>query len=363
MEGLAVRVLGVLEVRLDGRVVEVPGSLSKRLLGSFSVLPSQAGSNDDLIEMLWGNRPPAQPIQALRQHLSVLRSLLASAARPGDGDLVDRDGAVYRLHIDHLDVTHFQAAVVRGDAAGNREDWIAAAHAYGAALGCWRGDALLGVTGTPRLDAIATQLNSRRIDVVEAWADAVLHESEGGELISTLEGHLAEHPLRERLRGQLMLALYRSGRQADALECYQEGRAVLADALGLAPSPELRDLETAILRQEPWLAPKRCAARAHRRTMRSTTLPATVQLPDGQLLALDQTETVLGRDAAADVRLVDDRVSRLHARIRSDGTGFVVEDLGSTNGVAVNGVPVDEHPLADGDLISLGGVDLRFRAS
>ena len=167
-----------------------------------------------------------------------------------------------------------------------------------------------------------------------------------------------------------MLALYRSGRQADALAAYQAARAVLIDELGIEPGAELRELEQAILQQSPTLdlaaqppaAPVVDVGATFRHDP-SITLDH-IELPDGQLVLLVGDTALIGRDPSALVRLVDNRVSRRHAEIHTAAGRAELRDLGSTNGTLVNGEAVEgQRVLGDGDVISVGGFELRFRTS
>jgi hypothetical protein len=159
-----------------------------------------------------------------------------------------------------------------------------------------------------------------------------------------------------------MLALYRSGRQADALAAYRSARATLVDELGIEPGAALRELEQAILEQRPELDTADAPSGGLRATFRSGTGPemGRIDLPDGQAVLVWEGTTLIGRDPAAQVRLVDSRVSRHHAQIEAHGGRFVLQDLGSTNGTTVNGTPATEHELSDGDVIGVGGVELRY---
>jgi hypothetical protein len=205
-----------------------------------------------------------------------------------------------------------------------------------------------------------------RLSVVEARFDALLAAGRSAEIVPMIEAAIAEHPLRESFRRQLMLALYRSGRQADALAAYQAARRVLVDELGIEPNPELRALEQAILQQRsdvhvvPASVPSDLFA-----TFRAGVpeQPAHVELPDGQAVFLRDGVNVVGRDPAADVCLIDGRVSRRHAEILGSARTWSVRDLGSTNGTIVNGQRVDSVELADQDVIDVGGIGLTFHVS
>ena len=162
-----------------------------------------------------------------------------------------------------------------------------------------------------------------------------------------------------------MLSLYRSDRQADALAVYQAGRVMLGEELGLEPSPALRNLEQAILVQDPALElhARPEAERVHR-TYRAGITPVVgaIELPDGQAVLLVDAEVTIGRVVDAEVRLADSRVSRRHAVVRIEQGLPVLIDLDSTNGTTVHGAPIRRHVLADGDEIGVAGVVLRFRS-
>jgi hypothetical protein len=162
-----------------------------------------------------------------------------------------------------------------------------------------------------------------------------------------------------------MLALYRCGRQADALAAYRTARDALVEGLGLEPGIGLRDLETAILQQSPDLDRSRESVEPDLlATFRAGSRPecGRIVLPDGQIVLLPAGVSTIGRDPGAVVRLVDNRVSRSHASIDATDGGCTLRDLGSSNGTTVNGEPTVEWQLADGDVIGLGGVALVFHA-
>ena len=211
------------------------------------------------------------------------------------------------------------------------------------------------------------RLDEQRLTALEALFDARLESGQAGEVVAEIEQTVSEHPFRERLRGQLMLALYRCGRQADALAAYRAARDVLVAELGLEPGVALRDLEQAILRQSPELdtGVPSLIGDLHATFRRANARPNSgrVELPDGQAVLLAEGTTLIGRDPAAPVRLVDNRVSRHHAQIETIAGSCILRDAGSTNGTRVNGTPVSEHELRDGDVISIGGVELKFRVN
>jgi predicted ATPase/DNA-binding SARP family transcriptional activator len=205
-----------------------------------------------LVEELWLGRPPPGAARTLRSYVSRLRSALAPEVA-----VVARGGG-YALSVDpgQLDVARFERLVAEGQAALGVGQAAAAGNRFREALALWRGPALTDVADVEPLAREAARLEELRLAAVEGRLEADLDAGSHTEIAGELERLVAEYPLRERLWRLLMLALYRGGRQADALAAYQRARAVLAEELGLEPGPELRELERAVLRQEvPPLAP------------------------------------------------------------------------------------------------------------
>jgi DNA-binding SARP family transcriptional activator len=240
-------VLGPFEVRRDGRLVDVRGSKRRAVLALLILQANEIVRTDRLIEDLWGDeRQPANASAALHNHVSRLRKDL------GEDVLVTKPwGYVLRAAPDAIDLRRFENLVTEARPLPARER----SEKFGEALALWRGPALADLANEPALAADLGRLEELRQSVVEQRIDARLELGEHAEVVRELEGLIGEYPLRERLRGQLILALYRSGRQAEALETYRETRRVLVEELGIEPSPELRELEQAILRQDPELTP------------------------------------------------------------------------------------------------------------
>jgi SARP family transcriptional regulator, regulator of embCAB operon len=361
MAAVEVDLLGPLELTVGGTPVPVSGPRQRAVLAILGLHAHRVVSIGSIVDAVWDDPAPNGAEHTLQQHVSALRKALRTAGAD-DLALVTRSPG-YELHTSATDVERFEAAAGTGfDAAGRRE-WSPALEGFESALACWRGPALVDVRDTDRLAAAAIRLDEQRLAVSEARFEALLESGGSAEVVRELGALVEEHPLRERLRGQLMVALYRSGRQADALDVYQVGRRVLVEELGIEPGNDLRELEQAILEQRPDLdAAKRDSLREIHATFRSDGAARAdrIVLPDGQVVALLEGVTVLGRDPEASVRLVDSRVSRRHAQITL-GDDAVLVDLGSTNGTAVNGTSIAEHLLVDGDVVSLGGVELRFQ--
>jgi DNA-binding SARP family transcriptional activator len=239
------RVLGPLDVRRDGRSIDLRGSKRRTVLAIFLLHANEVVRTDRLIEELWGEDRPANASAALHNHVSRLRKDL------GDDVLVTKPwGYVLRTDPEGIDLRRFERLVAEAKslAAHERTEKLLEA------LALWRGPALADLAREPALAGEIARLDELRLSALEHRLDADLELGGHEELVGELEALVAEHPLRERLRGQLILALYRSGRQAEALETYRETRRVLVEELGIEPSPELRELERAILRQDPSLA-------------------------------------------------------------------------------------------------------------
>ena len=244
------RILGPLEVTNGGRPVPVAGSRERAVLVMLLLAANQVVSTDRLVEDLWGERPPERPRQALRVFISRLRKVLRDA---GGDDILATEPPGYRLAVDPaaVDATHFDALVAQGRDQAAAGDHAAAAATLTEALSLWRGPALAGFTDEPFAVAPAARLEDGRLAAIEERIEADLACGRHATLTPELDTLTRTHPLRERLWGQRMLALYRCGRQADALRAYQELRQSLAEELGLEPTAALSRLETAILRHDP----------------------------------------------------------------------------------------------------------------
>jgi DNA-binding SARP family transcriptional activator len=246
---MQVRILGPLEVWDGDRAVDLGAGRQRALLALLALKAPDVVATDRLIEELWGGSPPATAAKALQNHISQLRRALgadAIATRP--------PGYGLRLETDDFDAGQFERLASEGRRQ-LEDDPRAAAQTLRAALGLWRGPALADFAYESFAQGEIARLDELRLEAIEDRIDADLATSRGAELVSELETLVSANPLRERLRGQLMLALYRSGRQAEALDSYREGRAVLHGELGLEPGAALRELEQAILIHDPALGP------------------------------------------------------------------------------------------------------------
>jgi len=246
---MQVRVLGPLEiVGGDGDTVSLEGTQG-RLLGRLVLSANQVVSADRLIEDLWEGSPPPTALATLRTHISRLRRTLADPQR------IIQEAGGYRLVLDadECDIAVFETTLAAARRLVREGDPLAGAASFADALALWRGPVLAGLTDAAWLRARTLRLDDARVAAAEEWLEARLAAGEHVQLAGELEVMTGDHPLRERLWGARMLALYRSGRQAEALQVYQSLRAHLVEELGIEPGAALSDLEAAILRHDPKL--------------------------------------------------------------------------------------------------------------
>jgi DNA-binding SARP family transcriptional activator len=238
------RVLGPLEAWDDGRRLELGGRRQRAVLTALLLRSGEVVSVSRLIDDVWGERVPATASNVLQGYVSELRKTLGR-------ETIVTHGRGYRLNVDQdaVDLRRFERLV----ADAGETDAARAAGLLREALALWRGTPLSDLADMPFVDAAAARLQELRLAAIERRVEVELALGRHAELVGDLVQLVAEQPLRERVHGLLMLALYRSGRQADALAAYQEARRSLVEGLGIEPGPALRDLESAILRQDPGL--------------------------------------------------------------------------------------------------------------
>jgi DNA-binding SARP family transcriptional activator len=235
------RILGPLEAVADGRSLALGGTKQRGVLALLLLEAGRVVSTDRLIEALWSGDPPATATASLQNFVSQLRKVLGAETietRP--------PGYLIRVEAGQLDLARARRLVDEARAS----DPSRRARMLGEALSLWRGEPLAELAYESFAQAEIARLVELRLALIEERAEAELAVGRHSALVSDLEALVREHPLRERLRGQLMLALYRSGRQADALAVYRAGRTALVESLGIEPSPLLQRLHGSILRQE-----------------------------------------------------------------------------------------------------------------
>jgi predicted ATPase/DNA-binding SARP family transcriptional activator len=246
-----VRLLGHLEVEVSGESVRFEGAKQRTLFAALALRAPDAVSVDELVEALWGGEPPAGAAQALQKQVSRLRGNLGAA-----GSLVSHKPPGYALQIDPVavDSRRFEELVRTARVALGRDEPERAAADLQEALALWRGEALADYRFDEFAQVEIARLEELRAEAIEERMATDLALGGAEDLVGDLQALVAAHPLRERLRGQLMLALYRAGRQAEALETMRAGRQLFVDELGIEPGPELRRLERMILAHDPELS-------------------------------------------------------------------------------------------------------------
>ena len=245
-------VLGPLSVSLDGGPVSLGGRKQRTLLAVLLLHANAIVPRDDLLDALWGEGPPPSASDSLDTYVYRLRKLLGP-------DRLLRERGGYRLRVEHgeLDVDRFEELVANAQRAVDADDHRHAGALLTEALGLWRGPAWTDHLDNPAVFADAERLEERRLNALESRLEAELSCGGGAELVSELEQLAGQHPLRERLLAAVMLALYRAGRQIDALEVFQTARRRLLDELGLELGPELRELQQRILQHDRTLGAAR----------------------------------------------------------------------------------------------------------
>ena len=249
--GIDYRILGPLEVHRDGRAIALGKPKQRAVLALLLLNANRVVSVDELSEELWPDGPPSQPRRSVEVYVSGLRKALGN---PAENLLVSRpSGYLLRVNAGELDADRFESSLERGRHALVAGRPGAAARILREGLSLWRGEPLADFGSASFAQEERSRLEALHVDALEHRIEADLALGRHAELVDELERLTREHPERERLAGQLMLALYRSGRQAEALTLFTRTRETLLDELGIEPTRRLRDLHRAILRQDPSL--------------------------------------------------------------------------------------------------------------
>ncbi len=365
---MEVRLLGPLEVVDDrGETVAVPGARQRALLALLALNPGRVTSAEHLIDELWSATTPQRPDNALQLVVFKLRRALGAATietRP--------PGYVLVVPEENVDAHAFEALVHRGRDAVARERTAPAIECFEAALDLWRGAALAEFGDVASAVSAAVRFEELRATTIEERFEALLAMGRDADLIPDLDAAITAMPFRERLRGQLMLALYRSGRQAEALRAFREARRVLADELGLEPGVELRRMEAAILGQDEALE-----VRAEARSSEQDLAPPPTNLRPalttfvgrqddiagiGELFREHRLVTLVGAGGCGKTRLAAEFASRQLAAF-PDGVWFAALDT-LTSGDAVPAAVAEAVGLSAADTAGqpgLGPVDVNDR--
>jgi SARP family transcriptional regulator, regulator of embCAB operon len=356
-------VLGPLEMTVGGTPVSLGSRKQRAVLAMLVINRNRVVGSDALIDAVWGQRARREARASLHTYVSNLRRLLTNAGVDGRTVLAGAPPG-YRLSVSDIgcDIGRFvreKTAGIRAAAAGQFE--LASTH-LSAAVAEWRGQVLEDLGDFEFVASYAAALTEDNVNVHTARAEAEIACGRGNAVIGALEGLAAEHPYREPLWAQLIIAYYIAERQSDALAAYRRLKAALADDLGIEPGRTIRALHERILRQEvldvrraALTAASAVASTLDRRTT-ATGRPNVARLHalSGQVYPLTGAATRIGRLADNDVVLDDAEVSRHHAVVSDTGTSFVITDLRSANCVYVGGRRIrGSVTLADGDHIRI----------
>jgi DNA-binding SARP family transcriptional activator/tetratricopeptide (TPR) repeat protein len=249
-----VQVLGPLEVRVGDDLMDLGGTRIRTLLGVLTVNAGRVTTVGTLVDALWGPEAPPGAHRSVRTYVSRLRQSLAPVAEDELALATHRAGYVLRAAPEVIDAVRFERLVAEGRAALTGDEPALALERLASALDLWHGDAYEEFTDVAPLRAEATRLHGMRLRAVEDRIEAELATGEGAQLVEELTSLTDRHPGHDRLWGHLMVALYRAGRQADALDVFVRARGVLVDRFGLDPSPRLVEVHQQVLSNDPRLA-------------------------------------------------------------------------------------------------------------
>ncbi len=241
--------MGPLDVVVDGGSLRLGGRKQRAVLAQLLLRAGNAVSREQLIDLVWGDESPRTADGSLQVYIHGLRRLLGA-------DRIETSGRSYRLRAepDELDLKRFESLAARARSALGQGRAADAADDLETALALWRGAALADLAGEPEVAAAAQALEEQRVEVLELRNDAHLDDGRHEVVLAGIDALIAEHPYRERFRAQQIVALYRAGRQTEALEAYRNARTTFDDELGIEPTPALQELERAVLRHDPSLA-------------------------------------------------------------------------------------------------------------
>ena len=343
------RILGPFEVSERGRPLDVGAGKQRALLAFLLLRAGEVVSTDRLIDALWEDHPPASALNSVHVYVSQVRKAL------GNGGLQTREhGYLLELAPEQVDLGRFERLLGEGRELLASGDAERAAETLSAALALWRGPPLSDFASAPFAQDEIARLEELHLAALEERIEAELALGRDAELIPELEALVSRHPLRERLRAQLMLALYRSGRQSEALEAYQQGRRMLAEELGLEPGRSLQDLQGAILRQDARLdPPARNATRLRQARRRRGGLVAAGAIVLLSVTAAVGGMTLIGDDDAGPAEVLPNSLVRIDPSTLKPTDVVPIGDAPDHLVVAGGFVWVMHHVLRDTDSADL----------
>ncbi|OBJ59531.1 BTAD domain-containing putative transcriptional regulator [Mycobacterium sp. 1423905.2] len=360
--------LGPLQMSVGGKAVPVGTPKQRVVLAVLLLNRNRSVAVESLIDAAWGEDAPAEARASVHVYVSNLRRLLGTGGVVDPRKVLQKAPPGYRLNVSDGDVdlgrfVHEKAVGVQAASDGNFEQ---ATRHFSAALGEWRGAFLEDLREIELIDAFAVALVEDKVAVHISRAQAEMACGRAESVVSELETLVVDHPYREPVWAELMTAYYLADRQSDALGTFQRLKAILANELGIDPSPAVRALHERILRQETFDIQRSVRVTATETLIgtRSTVLgrnsaAGLLRTPSGECYALNGAATRIGRLSDNDIVLADAKVSRHHAVIIDTGTSFVINDAGSANGVELGHERIrGSAPLVDGDSIRIG--DSRF---
>lgn len=340
-----VRVLGPMEVLLQGESIALGGPKQRALLALLVASAPRVVSRDLLIEGVWGEEPSSGARSTLQTHVSNLRNLI--------GEVIVHDRGGYRLAVDpeSIDAVRFTRILEEGRRLVATDPGTAAANLR-EGLSWWRGRPYADLVDVPGLEPEVRHLEELRLEAVELRIDAELAVGLHGTLIAELEALAEEHPMRERFRAQHMLALYRSGRQAEALRAYRKTESMLADELGVDPSQELQDLELAILQHDDSLLDGATRAVTQRLAFLVTDIEGSTRLWDRHPQAMAGALAIHDRILRETIEGAGGRVFKY----TGDGVLAVFPDAGAAAAAA----ETTQRELAATDWGEVGSIRVRM---
>ncbi len=368
---LSFGLLGPLQVSVNGSDLALGGPKQRLVLAGLLINRNRATAVDSLIATTWEGDPPSGAPANIHVYVSNLRRILGSAGIDAQSVLENRPPG-YRLNADDaaVDVGRFLTANRAGIEAAAVRRFDDASRHLSAALREWRGPVLEDLRHAQFVDAFAVAMTEQKMATHAARAQAEIACGRAATLVSELEALVAENPYREPLWAQLMTAYYVARRQSDALNAYQRLKDTLSEGLRVEPNETVRELHRQILAQESLdvagaAADTACATMATSVGFRPDSqsgLTASLDATSGERHSVEGPATSIGRHSSNDIAVRDTKMSRRHAIILNTGTGFVIYDTGSANGIRLNGQRITgSATLADGDNLRIGSSEFVFR--